>query len=244
MSDSRTVAAVKTMVSNGNYSPLMMADYRLYNYPSWKGSITSAANAFINASQEDCFYPSYRETSICGVEEMFDYVRMLNTFVHVKISGGNLRGQHFLTNMLFIAKCDEHGGDPKVLATVMVKKKDLYFVRERFVNNLQIPANIMELWVDNSVESAGSKLKPHFRKYLKNKFDTLEAPIRYFDDLDVEISKFKGPHNSDNDTIQEWNKVIIEDFRVYNSGRLSLATTPTPRSRIDLKEFDAILSTV
>lgn len=216
ISNPQILKAVKTMLEKGDYFSALMANYCQGTYPDFKSNLAKAVERFyLRSTDTTCYYPISLTHTAVGIEDVFDYMRMFNSYMCFRISRGNLKGKNYLTNMLFLAECATNGTNPKVLAIVMVKKEDVFAIRQRFINNEPIPSTMMELWVDNVLESEGDKLKPHFRKFIKNKFENIEVPIKYFDNLDKEVTRTLTCGSTSLQDRTGWAEELIKEYVDY-----------------------------
>lgn len=191
-------------------------------------------------------------SSAKSVSSIYDCVRLFNNWqLHVHKLGGEQNT--YLTNMYFLAKIPgKHlfaHPDMKVLFSVMVRKDCMHTVRAHFASNTPIPSSLLELWVDSSVEAQGSAMKPHFRKYIKSKFEAGGVSIRYVDNLNDEILHVLAlPTFSTLEDSKKWEQEKLEEFYKYRQGHILLADNNTSgdvvRVEALLRRFNEMLDEV
>lgn len=127
------------------------------------------------------------ESGVGTFQSIFDCIKLCNTFVlHSAKYGNTGERKKFLTNMFFLAEqISAKKYNPLIVG--MVEKSRIMEARKCFVNNTPMPTDLLELWVDSSVEKIGSKLKPLFRKHLKLGAENAGLIIKTFPDLNREI---------------------------------------------------------
>lgn len=231
---------VKKLLDEGHYFALMMAGYRAVSAGTWHSHLLNNLGAFYSSPARGILYPYYLGSSNASLETIFSFVKMINCFAHFKVVSGVLRGKRYLTNLMYLAECDEAGIPTKVLATIMIKGDGIYDIRKRFIDNQSIPASMMELWVDNSLEVTGSQMKPHFRKYIKNKFENLGSPIKYFDDLHSEVTRYPGIEANTPEKVNEWKKEMLQEYVDHKKNLLKLVKEP-PKGNMGTLQIHKVL---
>lgn len=218
-----------------------------------KARILNNANAFIyNTWVNTHFRKTPHESTVNTIQDMFNCVKMCNTFtVHRMKSTTALAGIKYLTNLMFLGEYGSSNSDITPLVIGMVDKDNMQDVRRCFANNVPIPTSLIELWIDESVEAIGSKLKPLFRKHIKFKAEEVGIPLKYFSDLRAEVMV---PITTDMDTTEDiraqqsrlLNKFYdvangLEDL--YKPGLYSVEAV-TQHTEILSREIDEVLAIV
>lgn len=163
---------------------------------------------------------SILRTTSGAYPSLFDSVRMSNTWgIYTPRKVGTETRKAYLHNMFFIAEVDPmyvgnlDRANITPLMCLMVKKENMPLIRAHFITNLPIPANMLELWVDNSLEAEGSKLKPHFRKFVKNRLVSAGVEVKSFNSLREQIiSEFSIPKFRTIDDKSHWTKEVLGSY--------------------------------
>jgi len=134
----------------------------------------------------------------------------------------------YLTNFMFLASLGEGSvsdclaaGTYKPLFSLMVKRENMGLVKSYFITNTAVPSGLVELWIDESLEGEGSKLKPVFRKLLKSKLEASGVQVKYFSDLGKEIIRTLSiPKFRTVDAREKWMDQLLDEVYDVSEGKL------------------------
>jgi hypothetical protein len=154
---------------------------------------------------KECMSANLRNTPrVISTANMFEFVKYSASWV---IHRGKDR---YVSNTLFLGTTTSGVGKVNPLFCVMVKKENAAYVKACFITNTPIPSSMIELWVDESVEATGSKMKPLFRKAIKSKLETSGVPVVYFSNLKEKIVRSLSlPTTATITELQEWKAEML-----------------------------------
>lgn len=158
-----------------------------YGSSDIKSAVLGRAKGIILSNTTTHFPKAPLESGVGTFQFIFDCIKLYNSFVlHSAKYGNTGEKKKFLTNMFFLAEqLSPKKYNPLIVG--MVEKGRIMEARKCFINNTPMPTDLLELWVDSSVEETGSKLKPLFRRHLKLGAENTGLTIKTFPDLYKEI---------------------------------------------------------
>lgn len=226
---------LKACLDKGYYNLLLFLKHSsclaLNNYKGIHDWFMQTFRGYLNAPYESSLRYNYRV--ITGpLSHLFDTTRMINDWVvyHTRKTVKDTTRITYLGNMYFLAEVsEEHLRDLptaniKPLFCLVARKEYLPLLRAYFITNIPIPASMLELWVDNSLEEEGSKLKPLFRKYVKSRLVSSGVSIKYFDNLKVELlDEFKLPPFATLVAKKKWSEEVVNGWYDILEGKCRYA---------------------
>lgn len=175
---------------------------------------------------------------------IFECMKLCNSFVvHSARYGNSGDKKTYLTNMFLLAEFNASNNYIPLIVG-MVEKSRIVEARKCFVNNTPMPTDLIELWVDSSIEELGSKIKPLFRKHMKFGIENAGLTIKSFPSLSKEIMFDIIPPVSTVEEIGARNASLLNTFYDYVGGKSELDYGPLCHddSMIDvlLKDLDEV----
>lgn len=200
-------------VENGYYNVLLLANFG-FDYPTVDTFITHVIRdmgQWLHVSNS-CLSDNLSVPSlIVGQSDIFECVKYSSGWTMHK---GVMK---YVTNTLFLGSTTANMLDIKPLFCVMVKKEDAAYVKTCFITNTAIPSSMLHLWVDESVEANGSKIKPLFRKVVKSKLQASGVTITYFDNLGEKIvRRLMIPLNTTVEQLESWKNGLVQGMYEAN----------------------------
>lgn len=223
MANAKYIKFIKECLSRNMYNIILLSDFTMdWSCSSLKNMLLSRAFNRLNRSVTTHFPRAVPEANIKSSQFMFECMKLCNSFVlHYIKYNGVPTGKNYLTNMFLLAdKISSTEYNPLVVG--MVEKDRIIEARKCFITSSPMPTDLLELWVDSSVEEAGSKLKPLFRKYMKANFERVGIPIRYFPNLRKEIMCDVIPKRETIEEAHAWNSSILKMFYEYGKDEYEL----------------------
>lgn len=176
-----------------------------------------------------CYNPHFstQYITITGpMQVLFDSIRMTNSWVtyYSRRTNKNEAQKIYLGNMYFLSEVElsySSGiSNVRPLFCLMVKKEYMPVIRAHFISNIPIPASMLELWIDKSLEGEGSKMKPHFRKFIKSKLEGSGVQVKYFDSLKEQlIEELRIPTFSTIGAKHEWHQGLLQSWYDVQLGK-------------------------
>lgn len=162
------------------------------------------------------------ELGVGTFQFMFDCVRLCNSFtLHAVKYGSAGERKKYLANMFFLAEqLSPRKYNPLIVG--MVEKSRIVEARKCFINNVPMPTDLLEIWIDSSVEEVGSKLKPLFRKYLKFGAENAGLTIKTFPDLNKEVMFDVMPPVNTMEEVEAGSSKLLNVYYDFRDGKYEM----------------------
>lgn len=215
------VKFLKECLSRGMYHLIFLSDVisdYAYNSDDLRYVLRDRAAKFISDNTTTHFPKHYIQDGNGAFQSVFDCMKLCNTFVvHNVKHGSSGERKGYLTNMFLLAERDTKSYTPLILG--MVERSRLIEAKTCLINNTPMPTDLLELWIDSSVEDMGSKIKPLYRRHIKTSAENIGLTIKTFPNLSKEVMVDVIPTTK---TIEESiarDKSLLGTFYDFSSGK-------------------------
>lgn len=173
------------------------------------------------------YYTHFRKNIIsrsgASLTDIFDKIRLMNDWSLTTTRRNKGESNTYLTNLLFLGELSNEQQSVKsmkVLLCGMVKSTHIALARSYVLAGIPMPSSILELWIDESLEATGSRLKPLYRNNIKTKLQESGVQIRVFPDLSKELLHKPEFSFSTLEEQRTWISDILKEYSNVVAGRL------------------------
>lgn len=235
---------LKKCIEKKYYSLILMLAPTKQTGNRLRSTLQGKFEAFISNPYATHFTSYMAIMGSSALQDIFDRTRLFNGWAASQYKFRKAEPKTYISNMYFLAempgRVTQVTSELKALFSMMIKKTSVPMVRACFATNTPIPASLLELWIDNSIEGTGSNMKPYFRKHIKHKLENAGVSIKYFDNLTNEIISVQSmPLFNTVADKTKWQQDKLKEFYRMEQGYLGYSEnrpTVVPSELITLQD--------